>query len=330
MDDFVERTWTSADGLSLFARDYAGAVGPARTPVICIHGLTRNARDFEVVALKLAEQTGRRILAIDVRGRGRSDRDPNPMNYNPMIYAGDVIALTGQAGIARAVFVGTSMGGLITMMLAASRGDLIAGAVLNDVGPEVGAAGLARISLGLPWAAARPVEGDLGRGGGLYQGAINGCGACGPYVSEDVGCGFARRTFRETGGKIEADYDPAIAEAIKATPPPAPDAPQPTLWPLFTALATGRPLLVVRGVGIRHPRGRHGRQDGRGPRRTCRPSRSPASATPRPWRSRRRGEVGWVFGRRRRRRFRQSSRRFRNRYPSEMVRLAWPPCPPGD
>ncbi|HET9159648.1 MAG TPA: alpha/beta fold hydrolase, partial [Caulobacteraceae bacterium] len=83
---FAERFWKSQNGLTLFARDYAGASGPARPPVICLHGLTRNSRDFEVVAPAIAARTGRRVLALDVRGRGRSERDPNPANYNPMVY----------------------------------------------------------------------------------------------------------------------------------------------------------------------------------------------------------------------------------------------------
>ncbi len=240
MDDFVDRQWASADGLNLYARDYWGAAGAARPPVICLHGLTRNSRDFEVVALKLAEQTGRRVLALDVRGRGRSDRDPQPMNYNPAVYAGDVVALCAQAGIARAAFIGTSMGGLITMMLAASRPDLIERAVLNDVGPEVGAAGLARIA------------GYVGGGGSYaswdeaaaYIRSINGEAL--PGLTDADWLSFARRTFREAGGRIELDYDPAISNVFK-TPPPA-DAPAPNLWPLWTALSNGRPVLVVRGA----------------------------------------------------------------------------------
>src|SRR5215217_3459085 len=133
---FADRRWTSADGLSLYARDYAPAGGVARLPVIAIHGLTRNAADFEAIAPLIA-QSGRRVLAIDVRGRGRSDRAPDPMTYQPLTYAQDVLALLQQAGIERAVFLGTSMGGLITMALAAVRSKVIAGAIINDVGPEV-------------------------------------------------------------------------------------------------------------------------------------------------------------------------------------------------
>src|SRR6476660_1522109 len=127
MTAFTDRHWTSADGLSLHARDYAAAAGLAKLPVIAIHGLTRNAADFETVAPLIA-QSGRRVLAVDVRGRGLSDRAPDPMTYQPATYAQDVLALLNQSGIERAVFMGTSMGGLITMALAAIRSKVIAGA----------------------------------------------------------------------------------------------------------------------------------------------------------------------------------------------------------
>src|SRR5690606_33941795 len=99
--------------LSLYARDYAPGPGVARLPVIAIHGLTRNSADFDVIAALIA-RGGRRVLAVDVRGRGKSDRAPDPMTYTPEVYAKDVIALMEQSGIEKAVFLGTSMGGLIT------------------------------------------------------------------------------------------------------------------------------------------------------------------------------------------------------------------------
>ena len=132
---WAERSWRAADGLALSARDYPGAAGPARLPVVCLHGLTRNGRDFEEVAPALAA-TGRRVLVPDMRGRGCSARDPTPANYAIPVYAADVAALAAAAGVARAVFVGTSMGGLITMTLALTAPALVASAVLNDVGPE--------------------------------------------------------------------------------------------------------------------------------------------------------------------------------------------------
>ena len=234
------RTWTSLDGLALAALDYAACDGPARIPVVCLHGLTRNAKDFEVVAPHIAAQ-GRRVLALDVRGRGNSAWDPNPLNYNPATYAGDVIALFEQAGIARAIFIGTSMGGLITMTLAALRPDMICGAVLNDVGPEVGAAGLARIGGyvgGAPdvssWAEAA-----------AYARKTNGEAL--PGLTDADWDRFARRIFRQTEAGFVLDYDPAISEVFKIAPTAAPAAAAVDLWPLFGALATARPILLVRG-----------------------------------------------------------------------------------
>lgn len=241
MGEIAERTWTSADGLTLFARDHAPAPGPARLPVICLHGLTRNSRDFEILAPHMAS-AGRRVLALDVRGRGRSDWDPNPLQYNPAVYAGDVATLMTEAGIAKALFVGTSMGGLITMTLAALRPDLVGGAVLNDVGPEVGAAGLARIGGyvgGAPsvstWAEAQ-----------AYARSTNGSAL--PHLGDAGWNRFARRIFREDkAGALKLDYDPAISEVFKIAPTTAPTAAPPDLWPLFAGLATGRPLLLIRG-----------------------------------------------------------------------------------
>ena len=145
MTAFTDFFWTSHEGLPLHARDYAPVGESTSLPVICIHGLTRNARDFEDLAPRIAA-TGRRVLAVDVRGRGLSARDPNPMNYHPGTYAADVVSLLQAAGIERAVFIGTSMGGLITMVLTSILPQAIAAAVLNDVGPELSPVGLARIA----------------------------------------------------------------------------------------------------------------------------------------------------------------------------------------
>ena len=240
MSDPATRTWTSADGLTLSARDYAAADGPARTPVICLHGLTRNSRDFEVVAPRIAA-CGRRVLALDVRGRGRSAWDPSPLNYNPAVYAGDVIALLEQSGISRAHFVGTSMGGLITLTLSALRPDLIAGVVLNDVGPVVGAAGLARIA-GYVGGAPQVVNWPEAA---AYAKSVNGEAL--PGLTDADWERFARRVFRETEKGFALDYDPAISEVFKVAPTAAPAATAPDLWPLFVAMATGKPLLLVRG-----------------------------------------------------------------------------------
>lgn len=235
----TSRWWTSHDGLRLHARDYAPAAGDARLPVIAIHGLTRNSRDFETVAPFIAG-TGRRVLAVDVRGRGLSARDAQPMQYHPGTYARDVAALLDQAGIGRAVFVGTSMGGLITMALAALRARAIAGAVLNDVGPEVSPVGLARIAAYTGKQTA-PVE--TWEDARSYARAINETAF--PDRDDAFWDAFARRLFRpDAGGRPVLDYDPDISVPIRAA---GPKALTPNLWPLFGRLARHAPLLLVRG-----------------------------------------------------------------------------------
>lgn len=233
MTSFSDRWWTSSDGLRLYARDYAGEEGDARLPVICIHGLTRNSRDFEDVAPSIAA-TGRRVLVVDVRGRGRSERDPVAGNYHVGTYAADVTALMDQLGIARAVFVGTSMGGLITMTLSMLAPVRVAAGLLNDVGPELDPAGLARIA----GYAGKATEIEDWDAAATYAEGTN--GAAFPGRPRSFWHAFARRLLRDEGGKPALDYDPAIAAAV------APGA-IPDMWPLFAAFSAGRPIALVRG-----------------------------------------------------------------------------------
>ncbi len=236
---FTDRRWTSADGLSLYARDYAGVAGPAKLPVIAIHGLTRNSADFEGIAPLIA-QTGRRLLAIDVRGRGQSDRAPDPMTYQPATYAQDVLALLQQAGIEKAVFMGTSMGGLITMALAAIRSKVIAGAIINDVGPEVAKEGLARIAA----YSGQPVDTPTWADAAAYAKRINAVAF--PHFTDADWDAFARRIFTVgTEGAPILNYDPDIAVPIRAA---GARALVPNLWPMFGKLTRGRPVLLVRGA----------------------------------------------------------------------------------
>ena len=236
---FTDRRWTSADGLSLYARDYAGSAGPAKLPVIAIHGLTRNSADFEGIAPLIA-QTGRRLLAIDVRGRGQSDRAPDPMTYQPATYAQDVLALLQQAGIEKAVFMGTSMGGLITMALAAIRSKVIAGAIINDVGPEVAKEGLARIAA----YSGQPVDTPTWADAAAYAKRINAVAF--PHYTDADWDAFARRIFTVgTEGAPILNYDPDIAVPIRAA---GARALVPNLWPMFGKLTRGRPVLLVRGA----------------------------------------------------------------------------------
>jgi pimeloyl-ACP methyl ester carboxylesterase len=242
---WADRYWTAPgpEGFRLHARDYAGASGPARLPVICLHGLTRNARDFETLAPRIAAK-GRRVVALDVRGRGQSAWDLQPQRYVPATYAGDVLALLDALGIARAVFIGTSMGGLITMTVAAFRPQAIAAAVLNDVGPELAPEGIKRIT----GYAGQTVEITTWDQAADYARERNAVAF--PDYKPDQWMAFARRLFTEKDGRPALDYDPDIAKAFAPPPPPPGQEPPPPvdLWPLFKGLAAGRPLLTIRGA----------------------------------------------------------------------------------
>jgi pimeloyl-ACP methyl ester carboxylesterase len=243
MTGFTDLFWTSGEGLPLHARDYAPIGETTGLPVICIHGLTRNARDFEDLAPMIAAK-GRRVLAVDVRGRGLSARDPQPMNYQPGTYAGDIVALLAATGIERAVFVGTSMGGLITLVLAAFKPEAIAAAVLNDVGPELSPVGLARIA-GYAGGATRF---ETWPDAVAYARSIN-AAAFPDYGDADWDV-FARRLFDETDGGFVLAYDPDIAAPIKAAAAAGAEggsALAPDMYPLFRALTKDRQVLLVRG-----------------------------------------------------------------------------------
>jgi pimeloyl-ACP methyl ester carboxylesterase len=239
VSNFTPISFQSTDGLALYARDYAAAGGPARLPVICLHGLTRNSADFDELAPEIA-RLGRRVLAPDVRGRGHSARDPNPNNYNPVVYAGDVAKLMHDLGIARAVFVGTSMGGLITMTLAVRNLDLIAGAVLNDVGPVLSTKGLARIA-GYAGRCNTLSSWDEAAG---YLKDINACAF--PGNPDEEWAKWAKRAFQQDeSGRLALRYDPSIALALQ-TGKLRPTSLAARL--AFKRLAHKRPVLLVRGA----------------------------------------------------------------------------------
>ena len=237
MSTYADLTWKGEGDVALYARDYARASGPARCPVVCIHGLTRNSADFDDVAPWIAS-LGRRVIAVDVRGRGRSARDPDPSRYNPKVYCGDVLRLLDAAGISRAVFIGTSMGGIITMALAAKRLRAIAGAVLNDVGPIISMKGLERIKGYV--GKGRPVE-SWNDAAQVMKG-INGVAF--PANTDEDWLRFARRTFREENGKFVLDYDPKISQAIQGG-----QVKNTSLVAklLYKRLAKNRPTLLIRG-----------------------------------------------------------------------------------
>ena len=232
---FQERRWSSKDGLGLYARDYPAAGD--RLPVICLHGLTRNSKDFEDLAPRVVAM-GRRVIVPDVRGRGRSDRDPKPANYHPKVYARDVLALMDSLGIARAAFIGTSMGGIITMTLAALRSDAVAAAILNDVGPAIAPEGIARI---LAYAGKDPGVSDWDDAIAYVRGTSS---AAFPHFSADDWRRFAERTFRDDGAGPRLDYDPAISGPLK---PPSRLVTF-MAWLLFRKFARNRPTMLIRGA----------------------------------------------------------------------------------
>ena len=239
MSTYTEISFTSDDGLRLYARDYPASSGPARLPVICIHGLTRNSADFDELAPLIAALS-RRVLAVDVRGRGQSQRDPRHENYNPVVYAADVVKLMHELGIARAVFIGTSMGGLITMTLAAQHSDMVAAAVLNDIGPVLSEKGLARIA---GYAGKAVALGSWEDAAGFIK-DINGCAF--PDNSDAEWGKWARRAFEQIeGGRLAPRYDPNIAVGmqtgkLRTTSLAGRMA--------FRRLAKKRPVLLVRGA----------------------------------------------------------------------------------
>jgi pimeloyl-ACP methyl ester carboxylesterase len=229
---YADRHLVVRDGLRLHYRDYPGASD--RPPLLCLPGLTRNARDFAGFAERYSPRF--RVIALDFRGRAASDYDPVPARYNPMTYAGDVIELLDQLGISEAIFVGTSLGGLVTMVIAATAPQRIAAAIINDVGPDVDPAGIERI---LTYVGKDVRFSNWDEAADVISGNY---GASFDRYTHEEWVKMAKRNCREENGEIRFDYDMAIAEPFRTAGP----VPQADLWPLFAALGQ-KPLLVVRG-----------------------------------------------------------------------------------
>ena len=229
---FEDCYFTVSDGLKLHYREYPG--DSDKPPLLCLPGLTRNSRDFGVFGETFSP--GHRVLALEFRGRGDSDYDPVPERYIPRTYAGDVIQLLDQLSIDRAIFVGTSLGGLVTMMVAAVAGHRIEAAILNDIGPELLQGGLDRIR-GYVGADPRFASWDEA----AQRIATNNGHMPASYTDEDW-VRMAHRVCREEDGAIRFDYDVAIALPFES----ANAAPAVDIWPWFKALGE-HPLLIVRG-----------------------------------------------------------------------------------
>ena len=234
-DGYAERSWTSEDGLTLYYRDYPGPGGYAGPPVVCLHGLTRNARDFANLAAHIG--ASRRVIVPDMRGRGQSEYAPDPSSYNPRQYVADVEALLQEQGIDRFIAIGTSMGGLMTMLMAAARPDRIAAVVMNDIGPEIESAGLDRIA------------GYVGQGKSYptwmhaAKSLQTAHGEAFPDWGLEQWLDMAKRNLViGQNGRISYDYDIAIAEPFKQADNAAPAK----LWPAYDALR-GVPMVLLRG-----------------------------------------------------------------------------------
>jgi len=238
---FLVRTIAAEDGLKLYARDYIGdeQATRARPPIICLPGLTRNSRDFHQLAMLLAHhpEAPYRVLTLDARGRGRSERDSDKSHYNLLVEAQDVVRLCATLHIPQAVFIGTSRGGLVMHLLAANSPDLLKAAILNDIGPVIEKPGLVEIRDYLN-RDRKPVDRDdaVAILRENHEAAFN-------ALSDDDWRDMAAAIYSFSDGKPIADYDPAIAQQLLSLDFEAPLA---DLWPQFEAFSE-HPLMVIRG-----------------------------------------------------------------------------------
>jgi pimeloyl-ACP methyl ester carboxylesterase len=239
-----EQAWrdlyvSASDGLRLYARDYGPVLGRT-TPVVCLPGLSRNSVDFHALALKLAHhpEHPRRVLALDYRGRGRSEYDKDWRRYGVRIEIDDTLQMLAAAGIERASFVGTSRGGLIIMGLAAMRPGLIDKVVLNDIGPVIDPKGLVRIK---DYVGRLPIPRDFHEAGRILKQISD---TQFPRLPDEKWEEMARGTWREEKGRLILDYDPRLLKTLELLDL---EQPLPALWGLFDGLKPFR-VLALRGA----------------------------------------------------------------------------------
>lgn len=232
---FREVHWASADGLRLYARDY-GAERGGPLPVLCLSGLTRNARDFESIAPRLS--LTRRMICPDYRGRGRSQYATDPKSYRPDVELDDVLLLLDQLAIPRVAVIGTSRGGIVAMVMAAKAKERLAGICFNDIGPHVDAAGLLRIRSYLGVAPRFTT----------WEQAVASIQATNPgfkNIPEEGWLAFARRVFRDDNGMPKADYDLRLGEGFPGAEDIAAGKVA-DIWPMFDQ-TIAMPSVVLRG-----------------------------------------------------------------------------------
>jgi pimeloyl-ACP methyl ester carboxylesterase len=236
--DVREVRYVSRDGLTLAAQDYGDLTAPW-TPVVCLPGLTRTHRDFVALAKHLAthRERPRRVVVFDYRGRGASDWDKDPANYNAVTEMGDVLDGMTAVGLSRAAVVGTSRGGIIGMLMAFNRPRTIVGLVLNDIGPFIEPRGLVRLK---SYVGRTPQPAD-------WQDAVRiqrrlHAAQFTAFDADDWNQ-FVRLTYRDADGRPEMDHDPNLAATLALVEI---DQPAPGLWEEFGALRT--PILVIHGA----------------------------------------------------------------------------------
>ena len=230
---------TAPDGLRLHVRCY-GRASAAGIPVVCLPGLARTAADFDALATALSRDGPhpRRVIAIDYRGRGLSQYDRDPANYSLPVELADVLAVVTALEAFPAVFIGTSRGGILTMLLAAVRPSAIAGAVLNDIGPVIEPQGLMRIK---SYVGKLPQPRTFAEGAEILRRLFH---SQFPRLGPDDWLAAAHRMFKEENGLLVTTYDPKLATTLAGVDLERPIA---NLWKEFDAL-TYVPLMVIRGA----------------------------------------------------------------------------------
>jgi pimeloyl-ACP methyl ester carboxylesterase len=230
---------SAPDGLRLHARDYGSRIASA-LPVVCLPGLARSGTDFETLATALAgdPKQPRRVIALDYRGRGRSDYDRDPANYSFQVEIADVLAVLAALDCGRAIFIGTSRGGILTMLMAALRPAIIAGVVLNDIGPVIEPKGLMRIK---GYVGKLPQPRSYEDGADILRRLFS---AQFPTLTPQDWLASAHRTFKDVDGRLVPDYDVALAKTLEGVDF---EKPLPPLWAQFDALSAV-PMMVIRGA----------------------------------------------------------------------------------
>jgi pimeloyl-ACP methyl ester carboxylesterase len=224
------------DGTRIWHTDEGPSDGGG-LPLLALPGLTRNGGDFDHLAPHLAKVPGGvRLIRVDLRGRGRSDH-ADPSTYTVPREAQDVLAVMDALGLARAAILGTSRGGLVAMLLAATKPDRVLGVGLNDVGPAIEPAGLRAIEGYLGRAPAQATHEEAARARARLSPAFRG-------VPHERWLHEARNHYEEASDGLRLRYDKRLREPfLAAMAAPLPDDP----WPLFDALQ-GLPLLLLRGA----------------------------------------------------------------------------------